>query len=63
MCVAPAAALHLVPARVWGRIATFMFGAVLWGHQFLYLFVVTVVFPRVPDLGELLDPRKWVAAA
>lgn len=55
----PFLVLHFIPARVFGRSASFGLGAALWGRPAAKRLVKLI--PRtIPNLREVLDPRNSI---
>ncbi|CAK9782310.1 hypothetical protein CC85DRAFT_254875 [Cutaneotrichosporon oleaginosum] len=59
LLVVPALALHFVPARMFGRGATFIFGAVFWGHKWLERGARELI-RRYPNWKMYVDPRNSI---
>lgn len=57
LLVGPAIAMHYVPAWIFARGATFIFGVVFWGHEWLNKGLRELV-RLYPNWKELVDPRK-----
>jgi hypothetical protein len=55
--IPPMFLFHFVPAWIFGRAATFIFGVAMWGQPLLIRAAVKFV-EAVPDWQELLDLRK-----